>query len=186
MTLSRPLKPKTCAHCGHSFIPLKALQQVCGPLCASRLVRAKKAQGKKELRERKAALKTIPDLIKEAQVAFNAWTRKRDETKTCISCGKPLSSEGVGGGYDAGHYRSVGSASHLRFNQDNCHGQCKHCNRYGAGRAVDYRLGLVRRIGLDRVEALETDNEPRKWTREELIQIRDTYKAKLKALKERS
>jgi hypothetical protein len=33
------------------------------------------------------------------------------------------------------------------------------------------------------VEALEASNEPHKWTREELIAIRDTYRAKLKALK---
>jgi hypothetical protein len=48
---------------------------------------------------------------------------------------------------------------------------------------VDYRIGLVARIGLEAVEALESDNTPRKWTREELIAIRDTYKAKLKEMK---
>lgn len=57
------------------------------------------------------------------------------------------------------------------------------CNRYGAGRAVDYRLGLIGRIGLDRVVRLETDNTPHKWTREELIGIRDKYRAKTKELK---
>lgn len=81
-----------------------------------------------------------------------------------------------------GHYRSTGSASHLRFNEDNVHRQLVYCNRYGAGRAVDYRLGLINRIGLQRVEALEADNQPHKWTREELIAIKEKYKQKLKEL----
>jgi len=37
---------------------------------------------------------------------------------------------------------------------------------------------------VEAVEALESDNSVRKWTREELIEIRDTYRAKLKELKQ--
>ena len=135
-----------------------------------------------EIRQRKEKLKRIPDLIKEAQVIFNAYIRERDKDKPCICCGKPLTLEAIGGGYDAGHYRSTGSASHLRFNEDNVHAQRKVCNRYGAGRAVDYRLGLINRIGLDRVEALESDNQPHKWQADELREIKERYKQKLKEL----
>ena len=81
---------------------------------------------------------------------------------------------------------STGSAPHLRFDERNAHAQRKVCNRWGAGRAVDYRIGLVARIGLAAVEALESDNTPRKWLREELIYIRDRYRAKLKELKGRA
>jgi hypothetical protein len=89
----------------------------------------------------------------------------------------------LGGAYDCGHYRSVGSAPHLRFMEANAHAQRKACNRWGAGRAVDYRIGLIQRIGIEAVESLEADNRIHKWTREELIEIRDTYKRKLKELK---
>lgn len=34
-----------------------------------------------------------------------------------------------------------------------------------------------------RVEELEADNAPHKWQRDELIAVRDTYRAKLKELK---
>jgi hypothetical protein len=88
----------------------------------------------------------------------------------------------IGGRFDAGHYRSTGSASHLRFDEANCHAQRKQCNRYGAGRAVDYRIGLIARIGWERVEELEASNSPRKWTREELIALKDLYVRKLKDL----
>jgi len=117
-----------------------------------------KAQDRKETREKLEKIKTIPDLIKEAQIAFNTYIRLRDREKTCICCGKPYAESNIGGSYDCGHYRSVGSASHLRFNEDNAHGQRKFCNQWGAGRAVDYRIGLCQRIGLERVEALENNN----------------------------
>lgn len=135
------------------------------------------------IKARKEAIKTIPELIKEAQREFNGYIRARDQDQPCICCGRPLGDGDFGGAFDAGHYRSTGSASHLRFNEHNCHAQRKQCNRYGAGRAVDYRIGLIGRIGLEAVEALEAQNVPHKWTREELIDIRDTYKKKLKELK---
>jgi hypothetical protein len=160
------------------------MQQVCGPLCAARKVKKDRAAAKVALKARKAALKRIPDLIKEAQIEFNAYIRLRDREKPCICCGEPLSagSGSAGGDFDCGHYRSVGSASHLRFDERNAHGQRKRCNRYGAGRAVDYRIGLIGRLGLAAVEELESSNTPHKWRRDELIAIRETYRLKRKEL----
>lgn len=180
-------KTKTCSECGSIFMPQRPMARVCSPLCALKTVKTAKIVERKRTRTRKADLETIPDLIKKAQHAFNAYIRERDRDQACICCGKPLHTDSVGGGYDCGHYRSVGSASHLRFDERNAHGQTKRCNRYGAGRAVDYRLGLIGRIGLQAVEALESSNDPRKWERDQLREIRATYQAKLKQLqKERS
>lgn len=175
-------RQKECRHCGGCFVPLRPMQSVCSPICAGRLVRAQKKEENERDRSRKEALKRIPDLIKEAQVAFNAFVRARDSGKPCICCGMPLGAGEVGGSFDCGHYRSTGSASHLRFHEDNAHAQRKVCNRYGAGRAVDYRIGLIQRIGIERVEALENNNTPHKWTADELKEIKATYKAKLKQL----
>ena len=83
---------------------------------------------------------------------------------------------------DAGHYRSRGAASHLRYHPDNCHAQSKYENRHRAGNAVEYRVGLIARIGLAAVEALEADNRVHHWTHDELRAIRDEYRAKLKQL----
>lgn len=128
-------------------------------------------------------LKTARDWTKEAQIAFNAFIRERDKGQTCICCGQSLSSGDTGGQYDCGHYRSVGSAPHLRFDPRNAHAQRKQCNRWGAGRAVDYRLGLLTRIGREAVESLESDQTPRKYSIEELKSIKAHYKAKTKELK---
>jgi hypothetical protein len=186
MTFLSPPGAKTCAMCPKTFYPRSSFAVVCSQRCAMRKLKRDKARERDETKARKAALKRIPDLIKEAQVEFNAFIRLRDVGKPCICCGKPLGDGDVGGAFDAGHYRSTGSASHLRFDERNCHGQRKACNRYGAGRAVDYRIGLLSRIGLAEVESLEADNTTRKWTREELIAIRATYKAKRKELEEQT
>lgn len=176
-------KPRPCKHCGKPFAPVRPMQSVCSPRCAAQKVKMDRAQERAQIRTRKEAIKTIPQLIAEAQHAFNAFIRERDKDKACICCGLPLEYGGVGGGFDAGHYRSVGSAPHLRFDETNCHGQTKRCNRYGAGRAVDYRIGLIARLGLPAVEALESNNRVHKPTREELVAIRDTYRKKLKEMK---
>lgn len=159
------------------------MQAVCSPRCAARKVKQDKAEERAKVKTRRQAMKTLPQLKAEAQREFNTYIRLRDQSAghPCISSGQPL--DWSGNGVDAGHYRSVGAAPHLRFNEDNCHAQAKQENRWLAGNAADYRIGLIARIGLERVEALEASNEPHKWTREELIQIRDTYRAKARELR---
>jgi len=185
--LSSP-SPKQCLRCGKEFTPkYTSMQVACSVVCARRYAtserKGREGAEKAKQRERKQALKRIPDLIKEAQIAFNAFVRERDKNKPCICCGEPLGKGEVGGAYDCGHYRSRGSAPHLRFDERNAHAQRKYCNRHGAGRAVDYRVGLVARIGLAAVEALEADNSVKKWQRDELVAIKETYRQKLKELR---
>lgn len=141
-------------------------------------------EDRKTIRMKMENLKTRSDYLKEAQQAFNSFIRERDRLSGhyCISSGRPL--DWSGNSVDAGHYRSIGSAPHLRFDERNCHAQSKHDNRYLAGNAVDYRIGLIARIGLEAVEALEADQTPRKHTIEQLKAIKAHYVAKLKELKQ--
>ena len=128
-------------------------------------------------------LKTLPQLHKEAQKEFNRYVRLRDAGLPCICCDERLTDTNLtGGGWDCGHYRSVGSAGHLRYTETNAAAQRKYCNQYLAGNIIGYRVGLIRRIGLEAVEALEANNTPHKWTRQEVREIRDTYRAKANAL----
>ena len=189
------MKAKRCKSksCGVLFTPSRPMQCACSPMCAHDIARAKREQAetkarqaaRKQDRAKRESLKTRSDYMKEAQHAFNRFVRLRDASRPCICCGRPLQPVSVGGGFDAGHYRSVGSAPHLRFNPDNCHGQTKQCNRYGAGRAVDYRLGLIDRLGIGRVEALEADQTSPKWSSDELKVIRDEYRAKARELEQK-
>ena len=187
------MKPKRCKYrvCRELFTPKSPLQPYCCPVCerlakAERKAKSQKADERKETRSRKEALKTRADFMKEAQTAFNAWVRYRDLSAghNCICCGKPFGPQKPGGSVDAGHYLSRGSAPHLRLDERNVFAQRKNCNRPGGTTAASFRLGVIARIGLEAVEALEADQEPRKHTIDELKTITAEYKRKLKALKE--
>ena len=182
-------KPKVCPCCKSKFTPVRALQKVCGPMCALETTRQKKAKkaaaieaaDRKATRVKLDALRTQPQLKALAQAAFNKFIRARDSGKPCISCGKP--DTGAANSRDAGHYRSRGSAPNLRFVEDNCHTQCKHCNKELSGNVVEYRKGLIERIGLHRVEQIEADQTLRKYTKEGLIEIARYYNSEAKRLK---
>lgn len=182
-------------HAGKGFIVW------CSPECGLKIAQERQAKRRqdetrvklaKEKAERKIdkakreSLKTRSDYMKDAQREFNKYIRTRDAGKLCICCDLPLGLFSIGGAYDCGHYRSVGSAPNLRFDERNAHAQRKQCNRYGAGRAVDYRRGLLARIGAPAVEALESDQTPRHYSIEDLKQIIQTYRAKARALEKQN
>ena len=179
---------KSCKVCSEYFSPSRPMQKVCSPSCAMKHARAltEKKQAKEQAQERKAikaklqAMQTKPQLVKKAQTAFNAFIRARDAGEPCISCGRPLGTEP--NTYDCGHYRSVGSAPHMRFVEDNAHGQCKRCNNHLAGNHVEYRKGLIERIGLRAAELIEADSTLRKHTHEGLIEIARYYREQARKL----
>lgn len=155
---------------------------------ARQLAKQQEAKAKKdraETREKKEAMKSQRRLIAEAQDAFNEFIRERDKDKGCFVCDAPfaLTDGSLGGVMDAGHVRSRGAAGHLRFNEDNCHGECKHCNASFGAKPHEIEEGAIRRIGQERFDVLKADNRPHKWQRDELRGIRDLYRQKLKALK---
>jgi len=164
---------------------MRPLQKVCGPACAMKVARkAVQDADKKETKRKLDAMQTRPQLLKKAQTAFNAYIRARDKGKPCISCDKPL--DGGANTFDAGHYRSVGSAPHMRFVEDNCHGQCKHCNNWLSGNHVEYRKRLLDRIGERQLELLESDNTLRKYTKEGLEEIAKHYREETRRLEKES
>lgn len=193
--LAKEIKPKKCKApgCGKHFKPAMTTQKVCSVSCALAVAKEPKAQKvaakaitrqkREDLKERREKLKSKGDHLREAQAAFNAYIRERDrlEGHCCISSGRPL--DWNGNAVDAGHYRSVGSAPHLRFNEMNCNAQSKHDNRYLSGNVAEYRLGLIARYGLEAVEALERDQSVRRYTIEDLQAIKTLYRQKLKDLR---
>ncbi len=181
LTYKNP-KAKPCEVCQRLFVPDRMGQVVCRPACAMKKVRKEKAQERAQVRSRKEAIKTLADLKREAQTALNRWiVQVRDADKPCISCGRHHE-----GQWHAGHYMSRGAAPQHALNPLNVHKQCAPCNTYLHGNLIAYRVRLIELIGLQAVEELEADNAPHKWTREGLIEVRDTYRAKLKELKGRA
>lgn len=186
MLKSKLPRPKTCEHCKTKFQPARNFQSWCSADCAVEIAKAKQAKQKAQeaTKERvqhakaKEAVKTKGQHAKEAQAAFNAFIRERDKDLPCISCGRHHQ-----GQYHAGHYRSVGSSPELRFEPLNVHKQCAPCNNHKSGNVVEYRISLVKRIGVDEVEWLEGPHEPKRYSIEDLKAIKAEYRARLQDLK---
>ncbi|GGK53132.1 Bacteriophage Lambda NinG protein [Pseudomonas koreensis] len=201
-------KPKKCKNpaCGISFPPQRLGQAVCSPKCALAMApanseKARKAiaqLGRREIKVRKEALKSRADHLKDAEKAVRDYRRTYELSigSGCISCGESqesiLAAQGwkTGGAFDAGHFLGKGARPELRLVPNNIWLQCKSCNagsskyaRKGQTVSQSFRAGLIARIGLAEVEALEADHEPRKHTVEELKAITAEYRAKTRELK---
>lgn len=180
------LKIKTCKVCKAKFSPQRPLQSVCSPECSFGLIalaktkaeRIQSQEARKVIKLDKEKLKTRADYAREAQTAFNAYIRERDNELPCISCGRYHT-----GQYHAGHYRTVGAHPELRFCELNVHKQCSVCNNHKHGNIVEYRINLSQKIGMDNLEWLEGNHEPMRYSIDDLKHIKAIYKAKLKDLK---
>lgn len=137
----------------------------------------KQKEQRKSDRERKQKLKSRGEWLKEAQTWFNKYIRVRDAQKNCISCGGKL-----GDKYDAGHYKSVGAHPELRFCEINTHAQCVRCNQHLSGNLINYRKGLLIRVGQAKLDWLEGPQEALKITVPEIQALIAEYKAKVKSL----
>ncbi|MDT3230906.1 recombination protein NinG [Pseudomonas sp. rhizo25] len=209
MTIERKLaKPKKCrvAACGALFVPSRMGQAVCSPACAMidaprHEPKARKALAqieRKDIKVRKEALKSRAEHMKDAEKAVRDCRRTYELSigSGCMSCGESqesiLAAQGwkTGGAFDAGHFLGKGARPELRLEPTNIWLQCKACNsgsymhaRKGYTVSQGFRAGLIARIGLEAVEALEADHTPRKETVEQLKAITAEYRAKTRELK---
>jgi len=176
-----------CKNCKEQFEVKRFNQKYClNPECQTKeaMANLKKIKEKeqkdwtKRKREIKKGMETVQELMKITQVTFNKFIRLRDKGLPCISClnDKPKK-------VNAGHYYSSGGHKNLTFNEDNCHLQCEYCNTFLHGNLIMYRDSLLKRIGSERLQQLDnTAHETRKYSREELRELNEYYKQKLKEL----
>lgn len=187
MISTKKPKPKTCPVCKEKYIRIRAIQPCCNKLdCqieySAQLSRKRKTvetkEDRKKLNEFLEKNKTLPKFKKEAQTAMNAFIRERDKDLPCISCGRTSVAQ-----WDAGHFIGRGANSTLALHEDNIHKQCSYCNDYLKGNPTPYRINLIKKIGIERVEFLEGPHDPIRRTKQELAGIKEIYKQKLKQLK---
>jgi hypothetical protein len=168
------VRKKKCKNCKEWFQPERPFQDGCSIPCAIAIVEAKRDEKRRrETKRRKEGLKSLSEWLKEAQIAFNAYIRARDNDLPCISCGRNHN-----GQYHAGHYRSVGANPELRFDESNCHKQCAPCNNHLSGNIVEYRIRLVDRIGQAELDRLEGPHEPKNYTIDDAKEIKAKYAKK--------
>lgn len=102
---------------------------------------------------KKSTSKSKQNLVKKLDRVFALYIRLRDVMPNgyvrCISCGQIKKFEDV----DCGHFHS---RTHMatRFNEDNCHAECKYCNRFSADHLIAYQRNLIQKIGQQKFDVL--------------------------------
>lgn len=176
------MKQKICKSCKKKFTPERQFQTTCCFECASNYAKEnaiKNAQKNKRKEIKQLKDNDIAVLKRLAQTTINKYIRLRDNMLPCISCGY----FGDNRQWHAGHYMPMGSNGAIRYHEDNIHKQCSICNNHLSGNLANYRLNLIQKIGLEKVEWLESQKQPKKWTLEELREIITKYREKIKDIR---
>ncbi len=179
-------KPKVCKYvekgevCNCEFMPMKIGQKYCIPHLIKVGNEKQINERHKELKEkvRSSDLKTRKRAAKEA---CHEYIRLRDAKLPCISCGTTKAIE-----WHASHFHESGNNPGIRYNEMNIHLACIKCNTYKHGNLIGYRKGIIERYGRAYMNKLEEiklgDQKKKKWSADELRQIEESYKEKIKEL----
>ena len=121
---------------------------------------------------------TITQLKKTLWPIFSKWIRRRDNY-TCYTCGKNMLDNPSS--CHAGHYVPQSKGNRLRFDERNVHAQCLTCNNFRSGNLSVYALELEAEYGTGILQEFESvKNERKKFTAEELQNMIDDYRQRLK------
>ena len=137
-------------------------------------MKRKKTASDKPKKKSSPSLSTLVDRL---DTVFSRYIRLRDAMSSgmfrCISCGKIKPIEQA----DCGHFHSRTHMS-TRFDEDNCHAECRYCNRFSADHIIGYRENLIKKIGEQRFMLLDIKaHETKKWSHFELEQLAKYYRA---------
>lgn len=155
---------------------------------ANNFIGIRHTSNKKAL-EKLTKQKSLSTLLGDLQKVFNEFIRTRDTQYsngqaffTCIACGKPKDLSEM----HAGHFFSVGAHPAVRFDEDNCHGECRACNYFQHGNLLKYKENLIKKIGASRFQSLEIRSQNRsKLVAWEVNMLIDFYKKSIEQLKKK-
>lgn len=188
------VKPKTCKVCKAKFSPRLPMATVCSPFCAMSLARSDRGKAEKvaAVRERKAKavdqretrkkldkLKTPSKHEAECRAIVQKLARLRDRHDGCISCHMRADYSGM---WHGSHFRPAGNNAAVQFHLWNIHKACVQCNLFKGGNLSTYRPRLVEKIGVDRVEWLESQNQPVKTNVAYLIRFKAVMGKRLRRI----
>ena len=124
-------------------------------------------------------------LVRKLDKVFSEFIRRRDSRPygyryfRCISCGQIKPFEQMDCGHFIGRTRMA-----TRFDEENCHGECRSCNRFSADHMIYYQRNLERLIGRDRLDLLVAKgNRTRKWSAFELETLIRYYTARVEEMR---
>ena len=186
-----------CKICRDKFEAKYFLQKAClKPACLaewSKLDREKKADKAHAVKKKSFRLSDVNHQHGLTQAVYNRlrviqekkWFADRGLEPECISCKKTNMD------WCCGHLKTRGSQGNIRYEEDNTKLQCnRYCNKGLSGNingnktTRGYLQGLVDRFGEDKAQEIidfcETNTEVKKWTGEELSEMRRKFNIEIK------
>jgi NAD-dependent dihydropyrimidine dehydrogenase PreA subunit len=122
----------------------------------------------------------ISSLKRTADQYFSLYIRQKDadgDYNTCCTCGQMFPWKDM----DAGHFVHRGRNT-LRYDERNCHPQCRICNR-GGNKTIAYTAFMARTYDEDTLEELDKlEYQNHQWREWELRDIIEKYKELVKQL----
>lgn len=92
--------------------------------------------------------------MKKADAAFSKFIRMRDADAngivSCVTCGRRRHWREV----DCGHFITRAKQS-TRYDERNCHAQCKGCNRFQGGKFLEHEAAIERIHGKGTADELK-------------------------------
>jgi len=147
----------------------------------------KKKANAEEFQKIKARVGPKGGWEKGPQNAVNRFINARDKGKPCISCGCTMifgvGNLTKGAIANAGHFRSRGSAPHLKFDTRNINSQCVSCNSWKSSNRAGYEAGIVKRFGQERLDALISDQSTKNYTKDDFKRITRIFNRRTKHYK---
>jgi hypothetical protein len=188
------MRKKKCKVCAEWFIPERNFQPCCKrheyEYAIDQLNKKRKldeAKNKKDQREKKKAFRAKSEELRKndrpyqfqlTKRVIQRWVNNvRDAGLPCISCGTTKLVQ-----YCGGHYKSAGGHPELALDTKNLNRQCnQYCNLrlsgniHGNKTSPGYIKGILDRFGQERLDYLDGHHEPKKYTCEQLIELRAFY-----------
>lgn len=139
---------------------------------------------------KKPVKKSLAKVKKKFWTLFSIYIRMRDGLETtgstewalCITCDKRYHFKLL----QAGHFVAGRHSSNL-FSERGTHAQCFNCNINLKGNTLEYRRKIIELYGKGVDEELEEiSRQTYKYTIPEIEDMMETYKLKIKELKERN
>ena len=129
---------------------------------------------------------TIAKLVDKAAVCLQLLVRLKaaDDNGyvSCVTCGVTRHYKD---GMQGGHFISRRYTS-IKLLEEQIHTQCQCCNGPKRGAPVEYTLFMIDTYGREFVEELQAKkNETKKYSRGEILEITDDFKARIKVEEER-
>jgi len=192
---------RKCGGCSQYFRPEQTFPGTvawCSPDCGlivagKRTITLKRSEKAVERKESREAVQRLKDNDKSHQMALTKREAQRlgnllDKVAGfgCISC----ETEKPDIQYCGGHFKTAGGNPEIALDIRNISRQCNvYCNQHlsgninGTKNSKGYKSGLIDRYGPAYVEWLESYHEPKKYTCEDLKELRKVYAAEIRRLK---